>query len=439
MTDARSAVLELGEIYRSTISGADKGIPTSAGPLAISEVRGRGWNVLHEDVSFPAAVLRDDILRRNQRWMESYIAKTGVSLCPHGKTHMAPQLFDIQLRGGAWGITAATGTHVALYRRFGVGRILLANQLLGRQDADFVLGELARDEGFDIFCLVDSPANLEMLLDRIRAVGPPRPLQLLVELGFEGGRTGCRRIEEALELARMIGAEEPRVVLRGIEAFEGILMITDQDSRAKATGLLDSVVELARRCDGEGLFGDGEVLLSAGGSTYFDQVQETFRRAGLSRPTRIVLRSGCYLTHDVGFYAPGYDYVKSVSANVAAMEGDLTPALEIWAHVQSLPEPGLAIAGLGKRDISHDIVPPSIERRFRPGSDAEPRAAVGVGEVAALNDQHAYLRLNPGHGLRVGDLLAFGLSHPCTTFDKWPVLLLVDEHYNVVDVIRTFF
>jgi D-serine dehydratase len=229
------------------------------------------------------------------------------------------------------------------------------------------------------------------------------------------------------------------VVLRGIEAFEGILMITDEENRSKATGLLDSVVALARRCDDENLFGDGEVLLTAGGSTYFDQVQQTFNRARLGRPTRIVLRSGCYLTHDVGFYAPGYDYVKTVSENVAAMDGDLEPALEIWAHVQSLPEPGLGIAALGKRDISHDIVLPAIARRYRPGFDTAPRPADGVGEVAALNDQHAYLRLNPGHDLEVGDLLAFGLSHPCTTFDKWPVILLVDRDYNVIDGIRTYF
>jgi len=439
MTAPTDAILDLLEIETSTVSGADKGIPTGVGEIPVRDIGSRGWNILREDVSFPAAVLRDDILRRNSRWMRDYIEKTGVLLCPHGKTSMAPQLFDLQLRDGAWGITAATATHVAVYRRFGIQRILLANQLIGRQDIDYILGEISRDESFDFCCLIDSAANLEILLERIRAVGCSRPLQLLVEMGFIGGRTGCREPGDAIALARRIKAAEPHVSLRGIEAFEGILVITDEDSRATAAQLLDSVVEVARLCDGEALFGAGDVLLTAGGSTYFDSVQQTFSSAGLSRTTRIVLRSGCYLTHDVGFYGPGYDFVKSSSANVAAIAGDLEPALEIWALVQSMPEPDLAIAAMGKRDISHDIVLPAIARRYRPGIDTEPRPADDVGTVAALNDQHAYLRLNQGHGLEVGDLLAFGLSHPCTTFDKWPVMLLVDEHYNVINVIRTFF
>jgi D-serine dehydratase len=315
----------------------------------------------------------------------------------------------------------------------------MANQLVGRQDIDYTLSEIARDDDFDFYCLVDSVEHLEILLERISVVGCNRPLQLLIEMGFEGGRAGCREIETAMQLARRIKAEEPKVVLRGVEAFEGILPVTADETRAKAESLLDSVVEVARLADGEDLFGAGDVLLTAGGSSQFDTVRRKFSEADLGRPVKIVLRSGCYITHDLSFYNLEYAYVKKTSDTVGSISGDLVAALEVWAHVQSIPEPGLAIAALGKRDISHDIVLPEICRRFRPGTDESPSPARGMGEVTALNDQHAYLRLNPGHDLAVGDLIAFGLSHPCTTFDKWKVVLLADDDYNVVDAIRTFF
>jgi D-serine dehydratase len=39
----------------------------------------------------------------------------------------------------------------------------------------------------------------------------------------------------------------------------------------------------------------------------------------------------------------------------------------------------------------------------------------------------------------VGDRVCLGLSHPCTTFDKWRWMPIVDEELNVVDAIVTWF
>jgi D-serine dehydratase len=36
-------------------------------------------------------------------------------------------------------------------------------------------------------------------------------------------------------------------------------------------------------------------------------------------------------------------------------------------------------------------------------------------------------------------MLAFDISHPCLTFDKWRQLLVVDDRYRVTEVIETFF
>jgi len=59
--------------------------------------------------------------------------------------------------------------------------------------------------------------------------------------------------------------------------------------------------------------------------------------------------------------------------------------------------------------------------------------------VARLDDEHAYLQVPPGKPLRPGDLVCLGISHPCTAFDKWPLIPVVDEDYRIIDVVRTFF
>ena len=59
--------------------------------------------------------------------------------------------------------------------------------------------------------------------------------------------------------------------------------------------------------------------------------------------------------------------------------------------------------------------------------------------ITRLNDQHAFLRCPAGSPLAVGDLVGLGISHPCTTFDKWSLISVVNDTYDVVGAIRTFF
>ncbi len=117
-------------------------------------------------------------------------------------------------------------------------------------------------------------------------------------------------------------------------------------------------------------------------------------------------------------------------------------ALEIWAYVQSRPEPDKAILTMGKRDASYDDHMPVPLKWYRPEAGANRRAPLAIGPghaVTNMNDQHAYLKVPADSPLRVGDMVGFGISHPCLTFDKWPMIALVDDDYNVVDAIRTFF
>lgn len=431
-------MLDLGTIEDELLDWRFKGCPPRAYGSRIGDIGRLGLNVLGEDTSFPVAVLKRAALDNNRRWMREFLRATRANICPHGKTSMAPQLFQRQLEDGAWGMTAATVTHLRVYRAHGVQRIFFANQLIAAADIEYVLEEMARDPAFDFYCLVDSREGLERLAAAARAHRPGRPLQVLVEVGASGGRTGVRSIEAGVELCREVAGHAPTIVLRGIEAFEGIFGGYDHQALEGVGAMLERVVALARAAEGAGCFAAGEVLLSAGGSAFFDLVAEGLSQASLRAETRVLLRSGCYLTHDSHHYEIYLEQLRQRSPVALAIGERLQPALEIWARVQSIPEPGLAIVNFGKRDASHDIDLPKPLWWFRPGEHARPLPVVEQA-VSRLNDQHAYVTVSSGRSLRVGDLMGFGISHPCTTFDKWQLLLEVDDRYEVVGAIRTFF
>ncbi len=432
--------MKISQIEDQLISDCFKGIPGGTPALPLVDIATQGWNLLREDLPLPVAVLRESAIENNSRWMKDFLALTDSVICPHGKTTMSPQLFKLQLDDGAWGITAATAGHVQIYRRFGVPRILLANQLVGRQNIRAVLDELRNDPEFDFYCLIDSVAGIEALLTAIDQDPLGRPVQVLLEIGLPGGRTGAREDQYAMDLARRVRDASPRLSLCGIEAFEGILQLNaDAKAESKVEGLLERVVRVAESYDDEDLFGDGPVILTAGGSSFFDMVAAAFTKSTFKRPKQIVLRSGCYLTHDSKMYAQVPERIAQRMPGVKSIEGTLKPALEVWGYVQSLPEVGLAIATVGKRDISHDADLPIPLAVYRPGADDRPRILGEDFSVSALNDQHAYVRTPDSADLQVGDMIAFGVSHPCTTFDKWQLLLRVDDDYNVTGAVRTFF
>ena len=349
------------------------------------------------EIPLPVLVLRESAVAHNLASMQRWCDERGVSLAPHGKTTMAPALIRRQLEAGAWGMTAATVPQLAVMRAAGARRVILANQLVGAPEIAWFERER---EGIEAYCLVDSVAGVRAL-----AAAVERPLRVLIELG--GPRAGCRTLSQALAVADAV-ADAPSLVLGGVEGFEGTLPEEDVDA------FVDRLRELVEALDSNGAFaGVDEIIATAGGSAFFDHVVDRLRFSGLSRAVRVVLRSGCYVTHDDGMYAES-----------SPLPG-LRAALELWARVLSCPEPGLAIAGFGKRDAPYDRGLPVV------------RAPAGV-VVEALNDQHAYLRDAAGV-LAVGDTVVCGISHPCTAFDKWPLIGVVDDDDIVIDAIRTYF
>jgi D-serine deaminase-like pyridoxal phosphate-dependent protein len=144
-----------------------------------------------------------------------------------------------------------------------------------------------------------------------------------------------------------------------------------------------------------------------------------------------ILRSGAYLTYDHGHY-------RDVSPGTRGVAGAprLLPAIELWAQVLSRPEPGLALLCAGRRDVGFDSGLPVPLRGVRRDGG---RLDLGGATVTELNDQHAYVRLDASAVLAPGDLVGLGISHPCTTLDKWRMIPVVNSEDRVVDVVHAFF
>ncbi len=383
----------------------------------------------------PVMVLKRTALEKNIETMARYCRDNGVDLAPHGKTTMAPRIFERQIAAGAWGITAATPAHLAVYRDAGVSHILLANELVDPGSIDWILAELAADPDFEFLCYVDSIEGVRLLADGLSRRPIGRSFDVLVEIGYEGGRTGCRTIEQATEVARaVVGVEGLRAI--GLACFEGLIV---RDVSAESIARVDAFLESVRATAGAlldwGLLtdrGDG-LILSAGGSIFFDRAVAAFTRSLGSAPAHCILRSGCYVSHDSG----QYERMSPFTRPGADPRYHLLPALEAWGEVLSVPEDRLAIVGLGRRDVPFDRDLPVPRHLRRAGSDMVEDVAGLV--FRSINDQHGFVELPAGVELQPGDWLGCGISHPCTAFDKWRLLPELDDDHRLVDFVRTYF
>ncbi|WP_163557818.1 amino acid deaminase [Halomonas sp. NO4] len=385
------------------------------------------------DVSLPAAVIHEAPLAHNLAWMQRFASDHGARLAPHGKTTMTLALFHRQLAAGAWGITLATAPQCRAAFAHGIKRLLMANQLVG--EANMAIVARLIEAGAEFYCVVDSAANVDHLGRYFAACGLRLPV--LVELGIDGGRCGCRDQDAVLALAERV-ASEPALVLSGLEGYEGVVQGDDpaRDVRDYAWHL----VEAAQTLDHDGLIEAPAPLITASGSAWYDLIAAVFQEARLGPHFVPVLRPGCYVVHDHGLYRRAQ---QGVLGRRPELERGLKPALEVFAQVVSLPEPGLAIVGLGKRDIGVDQLP-EPQRRYREGGRADRPLPVDGWRVTRLMDQHAFVALpsdpdGDNGEVRVGDIVAFGTSHPCLTFDKWRRLCRVDERLQVVEVLETWF
>ncbi|WP_434707281.1 amino acid deaminase [Pseudomonas sp. R1-1] len=385
---------------------------------------------LVRDVSLPALVLHRQALEHNIRWMQKFVSDSGAELAPHGKTSMTPALFKRQLDAGAWGITLASATQTCAAYAHGVRRVLMANQLVGIPNMALI-ADLLTDPAFEFHCMVDHPDNVADLGAYFASRG--LELNVMIEYGVVGGRCGCRSEQEVIELAKAINAQ-PALALTGIEGYEGV--IHGDHAVSGIREFAASLVRLAVQLQDSGGFAVAKPIITASGSAWYDLIAESFETQNAAGRFLSVLRPGSYIAHDHGIYK---DAQCCVLDRRSDLHEGLRPALEVWAHVQSLPEAGFAVIALGKRDVAFDAGLPVPLLRYKAGAVPAVGEDVSACKVTAVMDQHAFMTVAPGVELRVGDIISFGTSHPCLTFDKWRVGLLVDEQLTVIESMETCF
>ena len=386
-------------------------------------------NILNEDVCLPAAVIKKAALENNIRWMQRYTDARGVSLAPHGKTTMTPWIFQQQQQAGAWAVGVGSAWQASVAMVSGVQRVLMANQLVGKANMQLISQLKAHHQDVDYLCCVDSVANAETLSAFFAANN--QTLDVLIELGVPGGRCGCRTTQQAQALADTI-ATLPGLRLRGLELYEGVLH--GENPQPKVEALLCDAAALACQLEHNV---DGEFILTGAGSVWYDVVCNVWLGAPKPANCRIVIRPGCYITHDAGIYQQAQDELMARDKIACDLGGDLVSALELVAVVQSVPENNRAIVNFGKRDSAFDAGLPQPVAHYRAGKALE--FAAKTLETTGIMDQHAMLKLHPGTDVQVGDILVFSTSHPCLTFDKWKALLLVDDEYNLLETLETAF
>ncbi|WP_445279212.1 amino acid deaminase [Streptomyces sp. DSM 118148] len=416
----------LARLAEERVDHRFKGLPPDAEGLTVAELAAQRRNLFTGGFTTPVLALSAERLEHNLALMETYAERHGLAFAPHGKTSMAPRLFQRQIEHGAWGITLAVPHQVWVARAFGVERIFLANELVDPAALRRVAGELAADPGFRFVCYVDSVRGVGLMDAALR--GAARPVDVVVELAAgEGARTGVRTEAECAAVADAVAAV-PTLRLVGVAGYEGEV---PQADTARVTAYLRRLTALAADFDASGRFtGVDEIVVSAGGSAWFDAVADVFAEIPeLSAPVLKLLRSGAYVSHDDGHYRRLTPFAR------VPQEGALEPAFRLWAQVVSRPSPEQAFANAGKRDAAHDLDLPEAQVVRRDGAE---RPAAGV-TVTGLSDQHAWLRTTGDADLEVGDWVGFGLSHPCTSFDKWQLIPLAEADGTVVDYIRTFF
>ncbi|MEU0007083.1 alanine racemase [Streptomyces sp. NPDC006314] len=421
----REALARLAEDH---VDHRFKGLPPDADGLTVGELAAQRRNLFREADGFttPILALSAERLEHNLALMETYTARHGLAFAPHGKTSMAPQLFHRQIEHGAWGITLAMPHQVRVARAFGIQRIFLANELVDAPALRWIAAELAADPDFRFICYVDSERGVELMDAALR--GAARPVDVVVELGAgEGARTGVRTAAAALAVADAVaGVETLRLV--GVAGYEAQVPGATPE---RVREWLERLVALAVELDEAGRFaGAGEIVVSAGGSEWFDAVADVLAAVPeLSLPALRLLRSGAYVSHD------DVHYSRLTPFNRVPEEGALEPAFRLWAQVVSRPSPAEAFVNGGKRDAAYDLDLPVAHVVRRNGTE---HPAAGI-EVSALSDQHLWLRTGPDADVEVGDWIGLGLSHPCTSFDKWQLIPVVETDGTVVDFIRTFF
>lgn len=396
-------------------------MPIAAQGKSTAEFLATKPNLFTSDFQFPVMVLRDSALEHNIQRMAAYCKSHGFELAPHAKTPMSPQIAKRQIDAGAWGLTVANFNQARIMLEYGFKKLIIGNEVMEPTSIAEIAKINGSGAGYIIF-YIDSLDGLKIAQESISGVANAK-LNIFLEIGAVGGRAGIRDLDLLKTILAEIAKDE-RIYVRGVSGFEGAVPGGDRAGAGidKLRNFLRHIVAAAEIT--APFIREDKIIISAGGSSFFDYVVEELGK--YSGDAHRMLRSGGYVSHDHVHYEGLYPFMGAPDAE------RFNPALELWARVLSVPESDLAILNYGKRDAGNDLDNPLPISKL--GRTPEPFK----GEIEKLNDQHAFMKIAPG-SVVVGDIIGCGISHPCTNFDKWQLIPLVNDNYDVIDLVHTHF
>ena len=393
-----------------------KGFPIDSYGKTLEQFLATKPNLFTSNFQFPIMVLKESALNNNIAQMMSFCDSVKAELAPHVKTTMSPQLAKMQIAAGVSALTVANFWQASIFLNFGFKKMIIANEVLDPM-AIAAIAKINKLKQAEIIFYVDSILALEIIQKHTPLEGEQN---LFIEIGTENGRGGVRELSLVEQLAQRIRADK-RLNLIGVTGFEGAVPDAARGRRGekKISKFCQKIVAAAELA--YPYKSDQPFVISAGGSAYFDIVARELNK--FEKPRRLLLRSGGYITHDHKYYEEIYPF--------ASTDRSFQPAIEVWAQVISKPEKGFGVLNLGKRDIGNDLHNPIPIKSY----DGQVKSFSAV--IEKLNDQHGYLRTSAD--FQLAQLIGLGISHPCTTFDKWRLVPLVNDNYDVVDCLQTFF
>ena len=393
-----------------------KGFPIDSYGKTLEQFLATNPNLFTANFQFPIMVLKEAAIKNNIAQMMSFCNSVDAQLAPHVKTTMSPQLAQMQVAAGARALTVANFWQGRIFLKHGFKNLIIANEVLD-PTAIAEIAKINKQKQAEIIFYVDSILALEIIQKHTPSEGEQN---LFIEIGTENGRGGVRELSLVEQLAQRIKADQ-RLNLIGVTGFEGAVPDAARGRRGekKISKFCQKIVAAAELA--YPYKSDQPFVISAGGSAYFDIVARELNK--FEKPRRLLLRSGGYITHDHKYYEEIYPFALS--------DRSFQPAIEVWAQVISKPEKDFGVLNLGKRDIGNDLHNPIPIKSY----DGQVKSFSAV--IEKLNDQHGYLRGKQEFSL--AQLIGLGISHPCTTFDKWGLIPLVNDDYDLIDCLQTFF
>ncbi|MDF0696030.1 alanine racemase [Rhizobium sp. MC63] len=418
-----------------------RGFPPGHPPLSPPAMGQQGWKPYDGKMALPLISLDRQAFAGNVELMMAYVKSNGAEIAPHAKTPMSTALADMLRSAGAWGTTVADIRQAAVLLKAGQRRLILANEIGGAAAACRLAALLGHYPDAELHVFVDSTALIEALASAWLERTDLPPLGLMVEFG--AGRAGLRSADAAAAiLDTILAAETPAFRLSGIAAYEGAAATADpEETMHRIDALMAMTADFLPRIRAR-IGSERPLLVTSGGSVFFDIVVARLAAAVAADPVcRLVLRSGAIFFHDHGIYERGLAGLDArggfrIGGEIVSAAAGFRPALRVWAEVLSRPEPGLAIAGMGMRDVAMDQGLPRPLTLYRNGAYL---ADLEGARVFRLNDQHAFMALADDSDVAVGDVIEFGISHPCTCLDRHAILYGLDPDHSVTAAYLTSF